>query len=316
VTGLLPVDKPVGPTSHDVVARARRALGERRVGHAGTLDPFASGLLLVCVGTTTRLVEYLHDLDKVYEAEALLGTITDTDDLEGQVLAESDRWREVTPDAVLAALRSQLGTRLQQPPVFSARKVGGEAAYLKARRGEAVELAATPVTIHEVELLEVDLPRVRFRVRCGTGTYIRAMARDLGEALGCGAHLTALRRTAIGPFRVEEALPAAALEPAAKEPAAQEPGAQEPGARGEVLRRLLPARDAVRHLPALEVDEDGERRLRMGQRVELPAGLAAPVDGRGPIPEGEPLALVRGDLLVGIGVLDGGRIRPRKILPA
>lgn len=301
MTGLLPVDKPAGPTSHDVVARTRRALGERRVGHAGTLDPFASGLLLVCIGTTTRLVEYLHDLDKVYEAEALLGVTTDTDDPEGRVLAESEAWREVTEGAVLAALQEQVGTRLQQPPVFSARKVGGEAAYRKARRGEAVELAATPVTIHEIELTALDLPRVHFRVRCGTGTYIRSMARDLGEALGSGAHLTALRRTAIGPFRVEEALPAGELERASVD---------------GILRHLLPARDAVRHLPSLEVDEDRERRLRMGQRVELPADLTAPMHAGTSIAEGQTLALVRGDLLVGIGVLEEGQLRPRKILPA
>ena len=315
MTGLLPVDKPAGPTSHDVVARTRRALGERRVGHAGTLDPFASGLLLVCVGTTTRLVEYLHDLDKVYEAEALLGITTETDDPEGQVLTEHEGWREVTAGAVQAALQAQVGTRLQQPPVYSARKVGGEAAYRKARRGEAVELAATEVTIHEIELLAMDLPRVRFRVRCGTGTYIRSMARDLGEALGCGAHLTALRRTAIGPFQVEEALPADRLERRSRVE-----GERDEGERDEVLRHLLPAREAVRHLAAVEVDEEGERRLRMGQRVEAPADLAAPRDAPGdaedPIPEGQPLALFRGDLLVGIGVLEEGRLRPRKILPA
>jgi tRNA pseudouridine55 synthase len=299
VTGLLPVDKPVGPTSHDVVARARRALGERRVGHAGTLDPFASGLLLVCVGTTTRLVEYLHDLDKTYEAEARLGVTTETDDPEGQVLAESEAWRGLTGEAIRASLRAQLGTRLQQPPVYSARKVGGEAAHRMARRGEPVELAATPVTVHEVDLMDVDLPRLRFRVRCGTGTYIRAMARDLGEALGCGAHLTALRRTAIGPFQVAEALPAADLEP---------------GNRDAVLRHLLPARDAVRHLPVVEVDEDQERRLRLGQRVEG-GWWASPESSPDAPPEGHPLALVRGDVLVGIGAREEGRLRPRKILP-
>ncbi|TVP46454.1 MAG: tRNA pseudouridine(55) synthase TruB [Gemmatimonadales bacterium] len=310
MTGLLPVDKPAGPTSHDIVAQVRRALGIRRVGHAGTLDPFASGLLLVCVGSTTRLVEYLHDLDKCYEAEALLGVTTDSDDLDGEVVARSPRWEQVDEAAVTRALESQLGNRLQQPPVFSAKKVHGEAAHRKARRGESVDLAAVPVMIHEVELLSFELPSVRFRVRCGTGTYIRAIARDLGESLGCGAHLTSLRRTSIGPFQVDEALPGDDL-----------------AARADVSEHLLSPMEAVRHLPVMEIDDDMERRLRMGQRVELPGedadvaaegratSMAEAVAGGDLDGGGVVHAIVRGSLLVGVGTMEGDRLRPRKILP-
>jgi tRNA pseudouridine55 synthase len=302
VTGLLPVDKPAGPTSHDVVAQVRRALGIRRVGHAGTLDPFASGLLLVCVGNTTRLVEYLHDLDKSYEAEALLGVTTDSDDLDGEVLERSPGWEGVNEAAVIRALEAQLGTRLQQPPVFSAKKVHGEAAHRKARRGESVELDAVPVTIHEVELLSFELPSVRFRVRCGTGTYIRAIARDLGASLGCGAHLTSLRRTSIGPFRVGEALPGEGL-----------------AARADVASHLLSPTEAVRHLPVVEIDDEMERRLRMGQKVELSdavdAGVTSTHGERDAAGEGQVRAILRGSLLVGVGTVEGGLLRPRKILP-
>lgn len=208
--GVLPVDKPVGPTSHDVVGMARRGLRTRRVGHTGTLDPFASGLLLLCVGPATRLSSHLTHLDKEYVAEALLGTRTDSHDRDGAVLEVVDDV-EVSAAAVEAALESLSGEQMQVPPAFSAKKVKGEAAHRRARRGEDVALPPVAVVVHEIECLEVDGVRVTFRVRCSSGTYVRAIARDLGEALGVGAHLTALRRTAVGGFSVDDALEVDAL---------------------------------------------------------------------------------------------------------
>ncbi|HEU0078306.1 MAG TPA: tRNA pseudouridine(55) synthase TruB, partial [Longimicrobiaceae bacterium] len=187
--GVLPVDKPVGPTSHDAVAAVRRALRIRQVGHTGTLDPFASGLLLVCFGPATRLAEYLTPLPKTYRATMRLGEATDTDDRTGEVLARSDAWRELTEAQLRAALERQVGEIEQLPPRFSAKKVGGERMYAAARRGEEVVRTAVPVTIYAIRVIRIALPEVEFEVECGAGTYIRAIARDVGDALGVGGHL-------------------------------------------------------------------------------------------------------------------------------
>ena len=282
---VLPVDKPVGPTSHDVVRDARKALGERRIGHTGTLDPFATGLLLLCVGRTTRLSEYLTGLEKEYVATAKLGETTTTNDCEGDTLERRDGWETLTEADLERALHAFLGEIEQVPPQFSAKKVAGEAMYKKARRGEEVALDAVPVTIHEMVLEEVALPSVRFRVRCSSGTYIRAIARDLGERLGVGAHLTALRRTAVGGFRVEEAIGLDRL---------ADPSAVE-AARIQPLRSLS-------HLPDLEVDEDGVRRLSFGQAV--------PYDG--PDVSG-PVAVHSGPKLVAVGRPVDGELKPSKV---
>jgi tRNA pseudouridine55 synthase len=286
-SGVIPLDKPEGPTSHDVVARTRRALGTRRVGHTGTLDPFASGLLLVCVGNATRLAEYLTALRKRYVATMRLGVATDTDDHTGEPISESDGWRELTEAEIGAALREQVGERLQLPPRYSAKKVAGERMYAAARRGEEVERAAVPVTIHSIRVLRIDLPEVEFEVDCGSGTYIRAIARDAGEALGVGAHLTRLRRTRVGDFSVEQALPLDALADAEAVDAAI----------------LSPAR-AVGHLASVEVDETGIRAIGYGQ------GVPASPD----TPTGVPVAMLAGpDRLVAIGERVGERIQPRKV---
>lgn len=253
--GFLAVDKPEGPTSHDIVARARRALGTRKVGHSGTLDPFASGLLLLAVGPATRLLEYLAPLDKEYVATARLGETTETLDPEGERIPVSEAWRDLDEKALVAALDSFLGESQQLPPVFSAKKVGGEAAYRRVRRGEEVHLEPARVVIHDVELLELHLPEVRFRVRCSTGTYIRSLARDLGDQLGTGAFLSALRRTAIGAIQVEDALPAADL-------ALPHAG----------HRALTPPPAMLTHLPHLEIPERLFRRLVLGQPVPIPSG--------------------------------------------
>ncbi|MEE8148769.1 MAG: tRNA pseudouridine(55) synthase TruB [Longimicrobiales bacterium] len=287
--GLLPVDKPVGPTSHDVVAWGRRALSTRRVGHTGTLDPFASGLLLLCVGRATRLAEYISALDKSYEATARLGASTDTHDLQGTVTAESDLWRSVSRDQIEDALAGLRGAIDQVPPQFSAKKVDGEAMHKRARRGERVELAPVKVGVHELTVAAYDPPEVTLHVTCSSGTYVRALARDLGGALGTGAHLTALRRTGVGGFDVKRALPGAELQG---------------GASPERLTEfwVSPTR-ALGHLEAVEVTADDARHLAMGQWLEIEAAL----------PEGEPIAVTEDGRLIAVAVLEDGRLRPRKV---
>jgi tRNA pseudouridine(55) synthase len=207
--GILLIDKAGGMTSHDVVARARRALSVRRVGHAGTLDPMATGLLLLGVGPATRLLGHLGGHDKTYEATIRLGQATVTDDREGEVVATVPAGH-LHDDAVRTALAAQTGPLLQVPSSVSAVKVAGRRSYDRVRAGEAVELPPRPVTVHRLEVHRVgrptpDLVDVDVTVECTTGTYIRAIARDAGAALGVGGHLTALRRTASGPFRVADA---------------------------------------------------------------------------------------------------------------
>ncbi len=285
--GVLPVDKPDGPTSHDVVARARRALRTRAVGHTGTLDPFASGLLLVCAGPATRLAEYLTGLPKTYVATMRLGAATDTDDLTGEVIGGSDDWQSVTRERIEAALQAQVGTIEQLPPLYSAKKVDGERMYAAARRGEQVERKPSTVTIYAIRLLAMELPDVEFEVECGAGTYIRAIARDAGEALGVGGHLRTLRRTRVGPHSVDRAVPLELLDDEAR-----------------VAAAMLTPLDAVAHLPSALVDEAGIAALRHGRAVPAPAD----------VPEGGPVALASEDgALLAIAERSGDLLQPRKV---
>lgn len=208
--GVLLVDKPEGPTSHDVIAQLRRALGTRTLGHAGTLDPMATGLLVVVAGRYTRLSQYLTGADKRYLAEVTFGARTTTDDRLGEPLEEGDpsALDEATIRNVLERFR---GTQQQVPPAYSAIQVGGERLYEKARRGEEVNVPPREVTIHELELLGWEPGRARLSVHCSKGTYIRSLARDLGEAVGVPAHLSSLRRTGSGAFTLEEARPLSTL---------------------------------------------------------------------------------------------------------
>lgn len=288
LNGVLPVDKPEGPTSHDAVAQARRALRLRRVGHTGTLDPFASGLLLLCLGPATRLAEYLTALPKRYLATLRLGAATDTDDRMGEVISRSQGWHALDQGDVRAALLEQQGERAQLPPIYSAKKVAGERMYAAARRGEEVQRTPVTVTIHSIEVLRVELPEVDFDVRCSSGTYIRAIARDAGERLGVGAHLTRLRRTEVGRFAVGDALPLDAL----ADPAV-------------VRAALLSPGEAVRHLPRVVVDAEGVRALGHGRPVPAPSDT----------PQGVPVALVSpGGELLAIGERSGALVQPRKVL--
>lgn len=285
---VLRVDKSEGPTSHDVVRAARHALGVRRVGHTGTLDPFASGLLLVCVGQATRLAEYLSVLDKTYDAVAQVGCATDTLDCRGVVVHENDAWIDLETSSIESALGKFHGEIEQVPPMYSAKKISGERAYRRARRGEHVELAPATVTIHEIKLTEVELPKVRFQVRCSSGTYVRALARDLGVTLGVGAHLKRLRRTAIGSFHVADALTADDLVD-----------------RTEVSAGLMGPLEALPHLPTLDVDEETAARLVHGQTVQLIE----------PVLKGTIAVAHEGGLLA-IGEFRDGTLHPRKVFVA
>jgi tRNA pseudouridine55 synthase len=276
---MLLVDKPPGPTSHDVVAAVRRAFGERRVGHAGTLDPFASGLLLVLVGRATRLVRYLEPLDKTYLATARLGITTDTDDRTGTVTGGAPR--EVTGQELREAMATLTGQQLQQPPAFSAKHVDGRRSYQLARRGMAVALPAAPVQVHELRLVEHDGDTVVFRTRVSSGTYVRALARDLGTRLGTGAHLLGLRRERIGSFDVTAAEPLDALSP-------------DTG--------LRPPEAAVAHLPSLMLETDEARAVLHGRTVR-----------RSDVPDGV-VALLQDDRLAAVGRADAGTIRPEVVL--
>ena len=250
--------KPAGPTSHDVVDIVRRALGEQRVGHLGTLDPFAKGLLVLVVGRATRLAPFAAEWPKTYEGVIRLGVTTDTDDLTGTVVATAP-WTAITPAQLAEVIGSFRGPYEQRPPAYSAVKIEGERAYRRARRGEVVNPEPRPVEIRELEIVEAAVPDLRFRVTVSAGTYVRSLARDIGAKLGCGAHLTALRRTAVGPLRLADAVAPEAVTPAALQDAA-------------VLVADLPRRevdkkerDAVLHGRPIQ----GDLRPESGYRIAL-----------------------------------------------
>jgi tRNA pseudouridine55 synthase len=286
-SGLLLVDKPEGPTSHDVIRWIRKAAGVRRVGHAGTLDPFASGLLLVLLGAATRLSEYLLGMDKEYQATVRLGTETSTHDPEGDVVFESPAWQELGMEEVDGALAGFRGPIQQKPPVYSAKKVQGDAAHKRVRRGEKVNLEPVPVTVFGLELEEVDLPELKLHVHCSSGTYIRALARDLGRALGVGGHLTALRRTAVGPHSVQSAL----LPDALSESEA-------------IWENLASPAETLGHFPDFVVNQDEAARIRHGQFLPLPAE-AVPAEGLVRV-------LLQGEL-VAVAAWREGQLRPQKV---
>ena len=323
--GLLIVDKPRGLSSHDAVARARRLLRERRIGHAGTLDPLASGVLVLCIGQATRLSEYLLGEDKAYEGVIKLGERTTTDDAEGEIIAS----RAVPPitDAALRALEAQFSGPIEQaPPQFSAIQRGGQRAYALARKGEWVALEPRRVTVYELQLAPLDEPTAMavgfqpsgviqasqagdqkgmltghlvIRLRCSAGTYVRALARDIGEALGCGAHLVALRRTQAGRFTLAEAVGLDRLEAAARE--------------GRAESWLLPMDRAVADWPAARLSDEEARRLKLGQAI-IPAratGLAAPAQG-----EVKVRVYDSAHVFLAVACWDGTKLKPVKVFDA
>lgn len=253
------VDKPTGPTSHDIVRDVRRWTGLRRVGHGGTLDPLASGLLPIFVGAATRLNEYLAPYRKSYEATILLGQATDTDDSEGEVISTA-AVPSLSAEQIEAALEQFRGEIEQVPPQYSAIKRGGVTAYRAARAGEHVELESRAVTVHELAATAVELPHVRLSMSVSTGTYVRAIARDLGAALGCGAHVTEMRRVAIG----------AASASAGHTPEALEAAFQS----DEIWSLAISPAELFADWPRFRVYGEQLERIKRGQKIRH-----APVDG-------------------------------------
>jgi tRNA pseudouridine55 synthase len=285
--GLLLVDKPAGVSSHDVVGAARRSLGEKRIGHAGTLDPFATGLLVLLVGRATRLLPHLPGEPKVYEARIRFGAETDTEDLHGAVVREAPL---PTRDALLAALPTFVGSFDQVPPAYSAKRVDGQRAYALARAGAEVTLAPVRIRVARWEMLELsteDDGRVReatARITCGGGTYVRSLARDLARATGSAAHLIALRRTAAGPFSVQDACTLDDLR--------------------ERRVQARPALDALAGFPVQPLDDDALARIVRG--IDVPATT-----------DGAWGALVRADaprVLVALAERRDDRWQPRVVM--
>jgi len=272
-------------TSHDVVQRVRRVLGIRGAGHTGTLDPFATGLLVVLLGRATRLARFVETQFKTYLATARLGIRTDTDDLTGRVMETSDAVGQLSEEQVAASLAGFLGTQPQRPPQYSAKHVGGERSYAKARRGELVELPEAAVTVRRIEVVEFKAPLVTFRAEVSAGTYIRAIARDLGQRLGVGAHVTVLRREAIGSLRVEDAVPLDELSPAA----------------------IISARSVLGNLPTVELDQTERAAVVHGRAVE-DRGAAGQRDS------GMAVALLGDGELVAVARADNGWLYPSVVL--
>lgn len=285
--GVLNIDKPQGLTSHDVVARVRRLTGIRRVGHAGTLDPLATGVLLVCVGSATRIVSYLQQGKKVYETTVRLGEETDTYDAEGQRIAKAP-----VPDFSLDVIERNLdafrGDILQTPPMYSAIKKNGQPLYKLARAGKVVERPKRSVTIDAIQILEWKNPDLTLRITCSPGTYIRSIAHDLGQMLGVGGHVHALRRIASGSWRVEDAVTLTALEAAGK----------------DWPRYLHGLRASLAMLPVVVLSTEQAYRFSLGQRIAFPEA---------PITEGELRVLGPSETFIGIGKLKDGILFPHKI---
>lgn len=275
------VDKPAGPTSHDVVSTVRHALGRTKAGHTGTLDPFATGLLVVLTGRATRLAPFLTGLDKTYRATVRLGERSESGDPEGPITPGGP-----VPDeaAVRAALATMTGVIEQQVPALSAVRVDGERLYARTRRGEEVERPRREVVVHRADLISYDHVNglVEIEIRCGSGTYVRQIAVDLGESLGCGGYCSALRRTEVGDLSVNSALA---------------PEDVQPGCGISLLA-------AVGHIPRVDLDEAGLAEVVHGRRVQAPGAVAMGT-----------VALAAGDELVAIGLADDdGVVRPKVVL--
>ena len=283
IDGVLVVDKPAGMTSHDVVDRIRKSLGTRRVGHAGTLDPDATGVLILGVGRATRFLSYAQASAKRYLATAVFGVTTTTQDASGEVVER--RPVDISEDDVRATAAEHTGELNQIPPMVSAVRVGGERLYKKARRGEEVERAARPVTIYELDVLSFskEPPEAVLDVRCSAGTYVRTLVHDIGASLGCGAHLRSLRRTEAGGF--------------------DEADAVELDVVGS--RHLLPLADAVRDLTRIEIDDDAARLVANGRRLGLPSE---------DLVEGQHLALINGGDLVAVYARKGKELVPERVV--
>ena len=283
IDGWVVLDKPVGMTSTHAVSRLKRLFNAKKAGHAGTLDPLASGVLPVAFGEATKTVPFVQDGEKAYRFTVRFGAETDTDDSDGRVVARSDA--QPAREDVLRFLPNFIGVIAQTPPAYSAIKINGERAYDIARDGETVELAARPVTIHALELVSFSGAEATFETRCGKGTYVRAIARDLGRLIGCFGHVCALRRTRVGPFSEADAVTLASLE----EDAAQ------------AMRRV---EAGLMELPRVSVDRDAAARLRRGQSILL-RGADAPAEGSA--------YAACGGVVIAVGAVERGELVPGRV---
>ncbi len=288
-SGLLNIYKPVGPTSHDVVARIRRLTRVRQVGHAGTLDPLAEGVLIICLGQATRLSEYAMRSPKQYLARVWLGISTDTYDREGRIVEERPLG-DLTADRISAALEQFQGEIYQVPPMYSAIQQEGQRLYDLARQGREVPRQPRRVTISAIRLVAWTPPEATVEVTCSPGTYIRSLAHDLGATLGVGGHLSGLVRMASGSFHLADAIPLAAFEEAA--------------AAGNWRQYLLPPERALAGLPIVQVTAEEARRIQHGGAIPAPPEAAGEAGARGPA--GELLAVL---------VAKEGRWQPVKVFP-
>jgi tRNA pseudouridine55 synthase len=289
VSGVLVVDKPVGLTSHDVVQIIRRGTGIRRAGHTGTLDPRASGVLVVLIGPAVRLSEYVSASDKRYQATIRLGSSTDTFDAEGRITSSASV-ENITEEQFEDILDQYVGEIEQVPPPYSAIKVGGRKAYEMAREGEEVNLEPRVIQVYSLELLDWDSPEAVVDVFCSSGTYVRSLANDLGNALGVGAHLVGLRRTKSGRFTLRDAVPLRRL--------------QESFVAGDWYKYLIPAAEALAEWPMVELDGDQVELVRHGHRV--PAEPGSQGWARGVSEQGDLVALLEVDE-------EKGEWQPRKV---
>ena len=294
VNGWVVLDKAVGTTSTQAVAIVKRALNAKKAGHAGTLDPLASGLLPIALGEATKTVPFVMDGRKAYLFTVAWGAQTDTDDAEGVVVARSDA--RPAAEAIEALLPNFVGEIMQVPPRFSAIKIAGERAYDLARDGEAVELVARPVEIDRLSLVHHDGETSVFEAECGRGTYVRAIARDLGLALGCFGHVSALRRTRVGPFTEEDAIEVADLEALRV--------AAEAGETPELSEVVLPVQTALGEIDEVPVSRDAAARLMRGQSVIL-RGRDAPIEGQA--------YATCGGVLVSTGTIERGEFVPHRV---
>jgi tRNA pseudouridine55 synthase len=294
IHGWLILDKPLGLSSNQALGRLKRLLSPKKVGHAGTLDPLATGVLPIAFGEATKTVAHVVDCEKTYDFTVSWGVETDTDDAEGRPVRTSDA--RPNRDALSAMLSSFIGEIMQVPPTFSAIKVDGERAYDLAREGEAVALAARPVSVYELEILEMATPDfTRFRCVCGKGTYVRSIARDLGRMLGCFGHISSLRRTAVGPFEEGQAISLEKLEGLGNSD----------GGHDAILSTILPVETALDDIPAIAISGEDAARLRRGQSILIRGGNA-------PILRGPVYATSRG-VLVAIGEVERGALHPVRV---
>ena len=291
--GILLVDKSEAQTSHDVVEKVRKILKPRKVGHAGTLDPFATGLLIILVGQGTKLSEFMMALPKSYEALIQLGVDTDTYDKTGKIVKQA-RQLSVTEEEVRSALEGLVGEFDQVPPPYSALKIKGQRAYQLARKGEDVKLAPRKVKIYEISVEQVSLPFVSMSLKCSSGTYVRSIAFDLGAKLGCGAHLRELRRTQIGDFRVEDAIRSSNL--------------MELG-RNEILNRIVNPVRALSSMVTIEIPDTLARKVRSGY---CPNVRDVGIEGDSTLAPGMLLKLVCDEQLVAIASIKGSKKGPEE----